>query len=51
VPGDDPELVPRIPVNGVRLAKTPEERVRVPDRFGGEQVIEIGVREGVCHRD
>jgi hypothetical protein len=51
VPGDDPELVARIPVNGVRLAKPPEERVRVPDRVGGEQVIEIGVQECVCHSE
>jgi len=48
---DDPELVPRIPVYGVGLAKPPEERVRVPDRIGGEQVIEVGVRECACHGD
>jgi hypothetical protein len=41
--------MPRIPVHGVRLAKAPEERVRVPDRVIGEQVIEVGVLEYLCH--
>jgi len=51
MPGDDPELVPRIPVNRVRLAKPPEERVRVPDRVGGEQVIQVSVVEYLCHAE
>ena len=48
---DDPELVPRVPVDGVDLAQPSEERVRVPDRVVGEQVVEIGVVEGLWHSD
>jgi hypothetical protein len=49
VPGDDPELVPRIPVNGVDRVQTSDERVRVPDRVAGEQVVEVNVFGGCCH--
>jgi hypothetical protein len=49
VSGNDPELVPRVPVDRVGLPQAPEERVRIPDRVVGEQVIEVNVLECRCH--
>jgi hypothetical protein len=38
----DPQLVSRVPVDRIGLAEPREERVRIDDRLGGEQVVEIG---------
>jgi len=38
---DDPQRVPRIPVDRIGLEELREEGVGISDRLGGEQVVEI----------